>query len=218
VCRSFVWYGTQHANDKLAGKCFAITAESWSPAYELHVTSGVFKVGGMGDHDDEADVPRRKGPAALAQGEPIVAAAENARDAVTADHGDTAARDIAADAAGADEERRGRGHVDRRKANAPIGDQEGSGGGGTQARHDADVHVVSNDMGGDHGGYPLDEWRQRRTQGAEEMAGEQGEPGKRESTQVGGRGSGDSTNARGVCRGSDCTAGQEQRQEEKDLR
>jgi len=77
------------------------------------------------------------------------------------------------------------------------------------------VHVVSNDMG-DHGGYPLDEWRQQRTQGAEEMAGEPGEPRKREGTQVGGRGSGDSTNARDVCRGSDCAAGQALPPEGKD--
>jgi len=43
ICRSFVWYETQHSNAKLAGKCFAITSKSWAPAYEPHVTSGVFQ-------------------------------------------------------------------------------------------------------------------------------------------------------------------------------
>ncbi len=43
ICRSFVWYETLHSNAKLAGKCFAITAQSWAPAYEPHVTSGVFQ-------------------------------------------------------------------------------------------------------------------------------------------------------------------------------
>ena len=44
ICRSFVFYAPQHPNTNLANKCFAITAHSWAPAYEPHVTSGLFNV------------------------------------------------------------------------------------------------------------------------------------------------------------------------------
>jgi len=44
ICRSFVWYAMDHDNLRLRGKCFAVTALAWAPAYETGVVSGYFQI------------------------------------------------------------------------------------------------------------------------------------------------------------------------------